>query len=165
MKCYWSQEIVLCTYLSLFFEFAHWPRRLCDSDLSGLKLSVNNCWPMLSIFIMAHANFPFPLTLGKLETQTLGGSIIRSFALGHVLGELEPFFQFFIMTNAIFLFPLTLGQLETQTLGEGGSWEFCSRTRFGGARAIFPIFHNDQCHFFVSVDTWTTGDPNFRGGG
>ena len=32
-------------------------------------------------FIMADTDIPFPLTLGKLETQTLGGSVIRNFSI------------------------------------------------------------------------------------
>ena len=38
MKCYWSQEIV---YIEVDFWFGLQQGRLCDSDLSGLKLSVN----------------------------------------------------------------------------------------------------------------------------
>ena len=64
-------------------------------------------------FIMADANFPFPLTHRKQETQTLGGLVIRSFALGDILGELGPFFRFFIMVDANFPFLLTLGKPET----------------------------------------------------
>ena len=44
---------------------------------------------------MADTNFLFLLTLGKPETQTLGGSVIGSFALGHVFGELQPLFPIF----------------------------------------------------------------------
>ena len=41
---------------------------------------------------------------GKLETQTLGGLVILSFALGCVFGELRPFFPFSIMANTNFVF-------------------------------------------------------------
>ena len=108
------------------------------------------------------------------------GSVIGSFAVGHVFGELEPFFQFFIMANANFPYPLTLEKLETQTLPDFtvsadtrktrhqnfrgiSNWEFCCRTCFGGARAIFSIFHNGPRQFSTSVDTRKTRDPNFRG--
>ena len=30
--------------------------------------------------------------------------------------------------------------------------------------AIFQFFHNDQCKYSISVDTWKTRDPNFGGG-
>ena len=50
---------------------------------------------------------------------------------------------------------------DTQTLG--GVDKFCSRMHFWGATAIFPIFHNGQHQFCVSVNTQKTGDPNFRG--
>ena len=66
---------------------------------------------------MADINFPFLLTLGKMTIQTLGGFVIGRFALGHVIGELQPFCKFSIMADTIFLFPLTLGKPETQTLG------------------------------------------------
>ena len=56
--------------------------------------------PFFSFFIMADANFLFPLTFGKPEIQTLGELVIGSFALGHISGELEPFFEFFIMADA-----------------------------------------------------------------
>ena len=42
-------------------------------------------------------------------------------------------------------------------------WEFCSKMSFWGARAIFPIFHNGQHQLSISVNTWKTGDRNFRG--
>ena len=61
---------------------------------------------------------------------------------------------------------LALGHFhgETQTLGVS-NWKFCSRTRFWGATVIFPIFYNGQHQICISVDTWKTGDPNFRGVG
>ena len=40
---------------------------------------------------MANTNFLFLSTLGKPETQTLRGSVIESFTLRHVFGELQPF--------------------------------------------------------------------------
>ena len=70
---------------------------------------------------MADTNFAFPLTLGKPETQTLGGSLIGSFTLGCIFGELWPFFPFSIMAEKLadtnFAFPSILGKPETQTLG------------------------------------------------
>ena len=66
---------------------------------------------------MADTNFAFLLTLRKPETQTLGVAVIGSFALGHIFGELRPFFPFAVMADTNFLFPSTLGKPETQTLG------------------------------------------------
>ena len=66
---------------------------------------------------MADTNFAFLSTLEKLETQTLGGSVIGSFALGHIFGELQPFFALSVMADTNFAFPLQLGKSETQTLG------------------------------------------------
>ena len=65
---------------------------------------------------MADTNFAFPLTLRKPETQTLGGSVIGSFALGRIFGELQPFFPFSVMADTNFTFPSTLRKPETQTL-------------------------------------------------
>ena len=62
---------------------------------------------------MADNNFLFPSTLGESQTQTLGGSVIRSFALGHIFEELEPF----SMANTNYPFLSTLGESQTQTLG------------------------------------------------
>ena len=98
------------------------------------------------------------------ETQTLGGSVVGSFALGHVFGELWPFFQFSVMADTNFAFSSTLRKLETQTLGGVGNWKFCSSTHFWGAMAIFPIFCNGRHQFSISADTRKTGDPNFWGG-
>ena len=65
---------------------------------------------------MADTNFAFPLTLRKAETQTLGGSVIGSFALGCMfLGQLQPFFPFSVMADTNFAFPSTLRKPETQT--------------------------------------------------
>ena len=55
------------------------------------------------------------LALGPFhgETQTLGGSVIGSFALGCVFGELQPFFSFSVMADTNFAFPSTLRKPET----------------------------------------------------
>ena len=57
------------------------------------------------LFIMANTNFPFSSTLEKLETQTLGRSVIENLGLGHIFVELEPFFKFSIWPTPIFPFP------------------------------------------------------------
>ena len=54
---------------------------------------------------------------------------------------------------------------ETPNLRGVGNWKFCSRMRLWGATAMFPIFHNGQHQFCISIDTRKTGDPNFRGVG
>ena len=66
---------------------------------------------------MANTNFVFPSTLKKPKTQTLGGSVIGSFALGRIFGELWPFFPFSIMADTNSAFPPILEKPETQTLG------------------------------------------------
>ena len=113
---------------------------------------------------MADTNFAFPSTLRKLETQTLGGSVIGSFTLGCVFWELRPFFPFSVMADTNFAFPSTLRKPEPQILGGVSNWKFCSRMHvFRAAMAIFPIFCNGRHQFCISVDTQKTGDPNFRG--
>ena len=67
--------------------------------------------------IMADTDMPFPSTLGKPETQTLGGSVIGNFSVRSILKKCQPFFNFFIMANTDMPFPLTCGIPETQTLG------------------------------------------------
>ena len=66
-------------------------------------------WPFCPFSVMADTNFPFPSTLRKPETQTLGGSVIGSFALRCICGELRPFFPFSVMANTNFP---TLRKLE-----------------------------------------------------
>ena len=67
--------------------------------------------------VMADINLAIPSTLRKPDTQTLGGLVLGSFALGRIFGVLQPFFPFSVMTNTNFAFPLTLRKPETQTLG------------------------------------------------
>ena len=93
-------------------------------------------------------------TLRKPETQTLGGSVIGSFALGCIFGELWPFFPFSLMADANFAVSVNTQKSGDPNFRGVGNWKFCSRTRFWGATAIFPIFRNGrhQCS-----DTRKTG--------
>ena len=120
--------------------------------LGSVKLHIGDSWGKMKTFVLGHF---------QGDTQTIGGPI--SFALGCIFGELRPFFPFSVMANTYFAFLSTLRKPETQTLGGVSNWKFHSRTRFWGATAIFPIFHNGRHQFCVSVDTQKTGDPNFRG--
>ena len=72
--------------------------------------------PFFNFFIMADSDIPsalrkldsdipFPLTLGKPETQTLGGSVIWNFSIRSILTKWQPFFNFFIMANGDIPFP------------------------------------------------------------
>ena len=80
--------------------------------------------------VMADINFAILSTLRKLDTQTLGGSVLGSLALGCIFGVLQPFFPFSVMADTNFAFPSTLRKLETQTLGGSVIGSFDSRTRF-----------------------------------
>ena len=106
---------------------------------------------------MANTNFPFPWTLGKPETQTLGESVIGSFTLGCIFGELSAIFPIF--HNGQHQFSISM---DTQKAGDPnfrgvGNWEFCSSMHFWGAMAIFPIFHNGQHQ--LSMCLWTLRKP------
>ena len=83
----------------------------------SIRLILKKWQPFFNFFIMTNADIPFPLTLGKLETQTLGGLVIGKFSVRSILTKWQPFFNFFIMADADIPFPSTLGKLETQTLG------------------------------------------------
>ena len=88
---------------------------------------------------MVDTNFAFPSTLRKPETQTLGGSVIGSFALGHIFGALRPFFPFSVMANTNFAFPSTLRKPETQTLGGSIIGSYALGHIFGALRPFFPF--------------------------
>ena len=64
--------------------------------------------------VMADTDILFPSTLGKLQTQTLGGSVIGNFSVRSVLKKWQLFFNFFIMANTDIPFPLTLRKPETK---------------------------------------------------
>ena len=89
---------------------------------------------------MADTNFAFPLTLRKPETQTLGGLVIGSFALGCVFGELQPFFPFSVMADTNFAFPSTFRKPETQTLGGLVIGSFALGCMFLGSYGHFSHF-------------------------
>ena len=96
-----------------------------DPNLGG---GVNN-WKFCSILsfckigshfsTVANANFPFLSTLGKVETQTLRGSVIGNFALWQFSTKWEPFFT------------------------------FCSMMIFCKMGAVLPFFHNGQCKISI----------------
>ena len=91
-------------------------------------------WLPFFDFFMVDANIPFPLTLGKPETQTLGGGGVSNleFFCMISINEMAAIFQFFIMANTDILFQLTLRKLETQTLGGSVIWNFF-------IDSVFPI--------------------------
>ena len=67
---------------------------------------------------MADTDILFPLTLRKLETQTLWEvGNLKFFCMIDIYEIVQPFFNFFIMADADIPFPLTFRKLETQTLG------------------------------------------------
>ena len=55
---------------------------------------------IFQFFIMADTDILFPSTLRKLETQTLGGSVIGNISMRSILKKCQPFFNFFIMADA-----------------------------------------------------------------
>ena len=113
-------------------------------------------WGAMAIFpIFSNGRYQFYISVDTQKTvdPNFKGLVFGSFALGHIFGELQPFFPLSIMADTNFLFPLTLGKPETQTLRGVSNWEFCSRMCFGGATAIFSIFCNGR---HQHSDTWKT---------
>ena len=96
--------------------------------------------------------------------QTLGGLVIWNFSVWSILMKWWSFFNFFIVTNANIPFPLTHGKPENQTFGVGHLEFFCT-IDINEMIAIFQFFHNGQCWYSISINTWKTGDPSFGGGG
>ena len=66
--------------------------------VSNLKFSVRSILkklqPFFNFFIMADADIPFPLTLGKPETQTWGVSNLKFFHMINIK-EMAAIFQLF----------------------------------------------------------------------
>ena len=109
---------------------------------------------------MANTDIPFLLTLGKLETQTLGGLVIWNFSVWSILNKWQPFFNFFTMADADIQFPLTLRNPETQTLvGLVTNLNFFHMIDIKEMAAIFQFFHNGW-HWY-SINTGKTGHVNF----
>ena len=96
--------------------------------------------PFFNFFIMADSDIPFPLTLGKLETQTLRGSVIGNFSIWSILKKWQPFFNFFIMADPDIPFPSTLGKPETQTLGGVSNRKFSVRSILKKWQPFFNFF-------------------------
>ena len=78
---------------------------------------------------MADTNLAIPLTLRKLETQTLGGSVIGSFALGHVFGVLQPFFPFSVMADTNFAISVDTQKTRDPNFRGISNCKFHSRMR------------------------------------
>ena len=133
-------------------------------------LTLTKWEPFFIFFIMANSDILFPLTLGKLETQTLGGLVIWNFSVPLILMKWEPFFNFFIMTNTDILFPLTLGKPETWIFHQFSFLNF-------SVGSIFSVTHLRFClniHAWLRINhlcadiyawwpfcTWKSVDMNF----
>ena len=89
---------------------------------------------------MVNTNFPFGSTLEILETQILGRLVIGSFALGHVLGELESFFPIFL--NSRGQFSVSVDTQKTRDPNFSGSviGSFALGHIFGELEPYFPFF-------------------------
>ena len=112
---------------------------------------------------MADTNFAFPSTLRKPETQTLGGSVIGSFALGRVFGELQAIFPIFCNGRHQFCV-----SIDTQKTGDpnfrGLVFGSFALGRVFGELQPFVLFSvMADTNFAISVNNQKTGDPNFRG--
>ena len=94
--------------------------------------------PFFPFFVMANTNFLFLLTLGKPETQTLGGSVIGSFTLGCVF---TSYSHFTIFRNGRHQFSISVGTWKTgdPNFREVSNWKFHSRMYFGELWPFFPF--------------------------
>ena len=102
----------------------NWRPKLCGGLVIwnfSIWLIFMKWWPFFNFFIMANTDILFPSTLGKLETQTLGGGggNLKFSCMINIFTKWWPFFNFFIMADADILFLSTLEKPETQSLGGG----------------------------------------------
>ena len=102
--------------------------------------------PFFNFFIMANADIPFPLTLVKLETQTLGGGVsnLKFFCMIDI-NKMAAIFNFFIMVDADILFPSTLRKTGSPNFGGVGNLTFFCMIDINEMAAIFQFVHNGQC--------------------
>ena len=102
----WKNQkwLAFCKYVSCRKKSNYWP------PPQSLSFWFSKCWnhwrlsnlefccmmifnKMVSIFcIMAYSKFSFMLTLGKAETQTLGGSVILNFTVWWFFVKWGPFY-------------------------------------------------------------------------
>ena len=91
---------------------------------------------------MADSDIPFLSTLGKPETQTLGGVGILKFFRTININKMAAIFQFFHNGCGDIPFLSTLGKPETQTLGGFINFKFFCTININKMAAIFQFFHN-----------------------
>ena len=112
---------------------------------------------------MADVDIPFLLTLGKPETQTLGGVGNWNFFRTIDIKEMADIFQFF--HNGQHWYSISVDTQKTGVPNFGGvsNWKFFCMIDIKEMAAIFQFFHNGWHWYSVSVNTRKTGDPNFWG--
>ena len=111
---------------------------------------------------MADADILFLLTLGKLETQTLGGSVIWNFFHMIDIYKMAAIFKFFIIS--IISISVDTQKTGDPNLGGGSNLKFFCMIHIYKIVAIFQFFHKGWCWYSISTDTWKTRDTNFGGG-
>ena len=102
----------------------------------------------MAIFPIFHNGWhQFCVSVNTQETgdPNFRGSVIGSFTLGHIFGELWPFFPFSVMADTNFAFLSTLIKPETQTLGGSVIGSFALGRVFGVLWPFVP--------FFIMADT------------
>ena len=117
---------------------------------------------IFQFFLNAWCWYSISIDTGKTgDPNFFGGR--GNFSIWSIFKKWQPFFNFFIIAKADISFPLILRKLETQTLWGVSNLKFFHMINIYEMVAIFQFFHNGQCWYSISVDTWKTGDPNFGG--
>ena len=101
-------------------------------------------WGAMAIFPIfpnGRHQFCISVNIQKTGDPNFTGVGNWNFALGCIFGELWPFFPFSVMADTNFVFRQHSENQRPKLYGVG-NWKFCSRMRFWGATAIFPIFRN-----------------------
>ena len=119
-------------------------------------------WSFFNFFIVANANIPFPLTLRKPETQTLGVGHLEFFCTIDI-NKMAALFWFFY--NGKYWSSISI---DTQTgdpnFGGVSNLKCFCTIDINEMMAIFQFFHNGQWWYSLSVNTQKTADLNFWGG-
>ena len=110
---------------------------------------------------MADTNFEFPSTHIEPQSQTLGGSVIGSFAIGHIFWGVRGIFLIFHNGRHQFCISVNTHRTADPNFWGVSNWEFCSTAHFWGVRAIFLIFHSGRHQFCISVNTHRIANTNF----
>ena len=119
--------------------------------------------PFLNFFIMADSDIPFLSTLGKPETQTLGGvSNLKFFCMINI-NEMAAIFQFFHNGQQWYSISVNTRKTRHPNFGGVSNLNFFCMININEMVAIFKFFHNGWQWYSISVDTFLHGDLSALG--